>query len=160
MTRWGPNQHFLAVQCVSANSIEGAAVCELVDRHVIAIGPDSKFAIIRKLIVGCLEVVGKVNPAGITVLRDGNTLVVGRRSRAKKRELRDEPTISHAVVEHDGVTIVGFRAYTSKLGEQTADELRRNFGITVLVPNAKASINSLHHVVGPNIKILIGRRDC
>src|SRR2546430_16196579 len=96
------NQHLLAVQRVYTDSVERTAICKLVDRHVVPVRPDAKFAIVGKLIAGCLEVVGKVNSAGITILRDGNTLMVRRRSQAKKGKLRYEPAIGHAVVEEIG----------------------------------------------------------
>ena len=65
---WISHQHFLAVEGIHADAVERAAECKLVDRHVIAIRPYAKLAVVGKLISHSHKVVGVVHPLWIAVL--------------------------------------------------------------------------------------------
>src|SRR6185503_17456382 len=108
----------------------------------------AKFTVVWEISAERHEVISIVSTRRIAILRDRDALMEWRGlAGAEKRELRDEPTISHAVIKNYRVTPVRIRADSTQFREQRADERRRNSGNTVLIPDTKGVIHCLDDIV-------------
>ena len=128
---------------------------EHVVAEVVRVAPDARLAVIVERRVG--EVVGEIRAGRIGALRDRDALVIVG-IRVGDRELRDEPAVCGAVVEHDGVAVVVGRAEAAQALEERIDRQRAVQLGAVLVPDHQILVDRLHIVVGADVAVGVRRR--
>ena len=150
--------HLWALEGVCAGPVEGPAVQELVDGHVVRIRPDGELGIVRKVVADRDEVVQVVRARWVRRLRDRDTLVVRGSAEARESELAQDPAIRQGIVDRDRISIVGGGTQPAERSEDAAHLEERGHGSAGLVEDSREQVDRLNVVIGPHRAVRVGRR--
>ena len=153
-----PTEHLVSFE--NRHALTGPIACptELVECHVIAVGPDAEFGIVIHLPVTDQEGITPPFAGRIGRLGNGDALIEGAKGVIRQCELADHPSIRQMVIQNHGITVILSLASAAKALPEGVDVSRAIKQISLSIPNSEGEIHRLNVMIGADVTVGVGRQ--